>query len=41
MDGLSVKLVYGFASAHLEDVDTGGDWRNILHSVRMRVLYEL
>ena len=41
VDGLSVKLVYGFASAHLEDVDTGGDWRNILHSVRMRVLYEL
>ena len=41
IDRLSVKLVYGFARAHIEDIDTGSDWSNNLHSVRVRALYEL
>ena len=40
IDGLSVKAVYGFARAHLEDIDANSQWENYLSSVRLRVLYE-
>lgn len=40
IDGLSVKGVYGFARAHLEDVDANSQWENYLSSFRIRLLYE-
>lgn len=39
--GLSLKLVYGFASGHIEDIDTSSEWTNELHSIRVRALYTL
>lgn len=41
IDRLSLKAVYGFARANIEDVDTSSNWSNTLHSVRIRALYEL
>ncbi|HYG66364.1 MAG TPA: hypothetical protein VD838_01845 [Anaeromyxobacteraceae bacterium] len=38
--GLSVKAVYGFARAELEDVDTGAEWENDLQSFRVRLRYD-
>ena len=38
--GLSVKLVYGFATAHIQDIDVGSEWDNTMHSVRLRVAYD-
>jgi|GEM_PF-1685472 len=40
IDGLSLKLVYGFALAYVEDADSGASWENNMHSVRLRVSYE-
>lgn len=38
--GLSAKAVYGFARAHIQDVDTGTAWDNYVHSFRVRLSYE-
>jgi hypothetical protein len=38
--GLSAKAVYGFARAHVEDIDTGTAWDNFVQSFRVRVSYE-
>lgn len=40
IEGLSLKLVYGFALAHIEDSDVGSSWENNMHSVRLRVAYD-
>jgi len=40
VDGLSLKLVYGFALARIEDNDVGASWENTMHSVRLRVAYD-
>jgi hypothetical protein len=42
IEGLSVKAVYGFARADIEDVDVGGlsTWSNEMSSVRVRVRYD-
>ena len=40
VDGLSVKAVYGFARAHIEDTGNNLQWDNNLNSVRVRLLYE-
>jgi hypothetical protein len=40
IEGVAVKAVYGYARAHIEDIDTGSEWENSLHSVRLRVSYE-
>jgi hypothetical protein len=40
IEGLSVKAVYGFARAHIEDVDANSQWENYLNSVRIRILYD-
>ena len=40
IEGLSVKAVYGFAYAHVQDVDTHSSWNNTMHSVRLRITYE-
>jgi hypothetical protein len=40
IEGLSVKAVYGYARAHLEDIDANSQWENYLNSFRLRVLYE-
>ncbi len=40
IDGLSLKAVYGYALAQLEDVDAHSRYENALNSVRVRVLYE-
>jgi hypothetical protein len=39
-EGLSVKAVYGFARAELEDVDSGATWENDLQSFRVRLRYD-
>ena len=41
IEGLSLKAVYGFARGHIEDVDTGAEWENDMHSFRVRALFEL
>lgn len=38
-DGVSLKAVYGYARAHLEDVDNAAEWENEQHSFRLRVAY--
>jgi hypothetical protein len=40
VDGLSVKAVYGFARAHIEDTGNNQQWENNLNSMRVRILYE-
>lgn len=40
IEGLSVKAVYGYARAHLEDIDANSQWENYLNSFRLRLLYE-
>ncbi len=40
IQGLSLKAVYGFALAHIEDLDTRSSWENYVHSFRLRVSYE-
>lgn len=40
LPGLSVKAVYGFALAHIEDLDTRSAWENHVHSFRLRISYE-
>lgn len=40
VDGLSMKLVYGFALASIEDVDIASSWENSMHSVRLRIAYD-
>lgn len=40
IDGLSLKAVYGFALAELEDVDVGRTFENDMQSFRVRVAYE-
>ncbi len=40
IQGLSLKAVYGFALAHIEDVDTRSSWENTNHSFRLRISYE-
>ncbi len=39
IDGLSAKLVYGFALAHVEDADSHSSFQNQMHSVRLRLSY--
>jgi len=41
LDGLSAKVVYGFAFAHVEDFDSEAAFNNVMHSVRLRLAYEL
>ncbi len=38
--GLSAKAVYGFAQAHVEDVDVKREWNNYLQSFRLRLEYQ-
>ncbi|MDP1829956.1 MAG: hypothetical protein Q8L48_42230 [Archangium sp.] len=40
IQGLSLKAVYGFALAHIEDLDTRSTWENYVHSFRLRISYE-
>lgn len=42
IEGLSVKAVYGFARAHVQDFTTTPrtEWDNNMNSVRVRILYE-
>lgn len=40
IQGLSAKLVYGFARAHVQDADTKTSWDNYMQSVRLRISYE-
>ena len=40
VQGLSVKGVYGFARAHVEDTGANLQYENNMHSVRVRLLYE-
>ncbi|TNF38212.1 MAG: hypothetical protein EP329_01080 [Deltaproteobacteria bacterium] len=40
IEGLSLKLVYGYALAYIEDNDVGSSWENTMHSVRLRVAYD-
>ncbi|MCC6622582.1 MAG: hypothetical protein IT385_15065 [Deltaproteobacteria bacterium] len=40
VDGFALKLVYGFASAHIQDADVRSEWDNEMHSVRLRVIYD-
>lgn len=38
-EGMSLKAVYGYALANIENVDSEEEWQNNLHSVRVRVSY--
>ena len=40
IDGLSLKAVYGFALANIEDADVDATWENSMHSVRLRLAYD-
>lgn len=40
IQGMSLKAVYGFALAHIEDADTRSTWENYVHSFRLRIAYE-
>jgi hypothetical protein len=40
IEGLSVKAVYGYALAHIQDVDANNEFENALKSVRVRILYQ-
>lgn len=40
IEGLSLKAVYGFAWAHIQDVDVMDEWDNYMHSVRLRIAYD-
>lgn len=40
IDGLSVKAVYGYALAAIEDIDIGASWENTMHSFRLRLAYD-
>lgn len=40
IQGVSLKAVYGFARAHIEDTDTRTNWDNYVHSFRLRISYE-
>jgi hypothetical protein len=40
VEGLSVKAVYGFALAHIQDADTGTEWDNYVQSFRLRIAYD-
>lgn len=40
IDGLSIKAVYGYALARIEDVDANTEYDNALNSFRIRVKYE-
>jgi hypothetical protein len=40
IEGLSVKAVYGWALAHIQDVDANSEFENALKSVRLRILYQ-
>jgi hypothetical protein len=40
IDGLGVKAVYGFATAHVEDIDVGSEWDNDMRSARVRLVFD-
>ncbi len=40
IEGLSVKAVYGWALAHIQDADANSEYENALKSVRLRILYQ-
>ncbi|TAL35747.1 MAG: hypothetical protein EPN93_09840 [Spirochaetes bacterium] len=40
IEGLSLKAVYGFATAHIQDVDANSEWDNDMRSFRLRISYE-
>ena len=40
IEGLSVKAVYGWALAHIQDADANNEFENALQSVRLRILYQ-
>jgi hypothetical protein len=40
IDGVSLKAVYGFASAHIEDADAKSEWTNNMNSFRVRAAFD-
>lgn len=40
IEGVSVKAVYGFARAIIQDIDTEIEYDNFAHSVRLRLAYD-
>ena len=38
--GLALKFVYGFGIADLQDFDTLSEFRNVMHSGRIRIVYD-
>jgi hypothetical protein len=38
--GLALKFVYGFGVADLQDVDTNSEFRNVMQSGRIRIVYD-
>lgn len=40
IEGVSLKAVYGFAMAHIQDADTKTEWDNYVQSFRLRIAYD-
>ena len=40
IDGLALKVVYGWARAHIQDVDVGDEWDNDMRSARVRLVFD-
>jgi hypothetical protein len=38
--GLALKFVYGVGVANLQDVDTNSEFRNVMQSGRIRIVYD-
>lgn len=38
-EGLGLKAVYGYAWAHIQDIDSRTEWANYMHSFRLRIEY--